>query len=196
MDLVTALVARSLVIAEDTRLGTRYRLLETIRQYGEERLAGYGETEALLLRHGRFFTALSARANENFYGPDQLAWARQVNVERDNIRSALANAIDSGNAALAVQLVANQPFQERAEGPTGEVVSVPALQVLDLPGAAQEPEYPLALLVADYTAQHTGDWDTVDEFCRRALRPSRSSPRHSTAIESKWTPAAFRLRRL
>ena len=41
VDLVTALVARSLVIAEDTRLGTRYRLLETIRQYGEERLAGY-----------------------------------------------------------------------------------------------------------------------------------------------------------
>ena len=185
VDLVTALVARSLVIAEDTRLGTRYRLLETIRQYGEERLAGYGETEALLLRHGRFFAALSARANENFYGPDQLAWARQVNVERDNIRSALANAIDSGNAALAVQLVANQPFQERAEGPTGEVVSVPALQVLDLPGAAQEPEYPLALLVAAYTAQHTGDWDTVDEFCRRALEAEQklTSSQHGHRIE-------------
>ena len=40
LDLVTGFVARSLVVAEDSVLGTRYRLLETIRQYGEERLAG------------------------------------------------------------------------------------------------------------------------------------------------------------
>ena len=81
--------------------------------------------------------------------------------------------------------MANQPFQERAEGPTGEVVSVPALQVLDLPGAAQEPEYPLALLVAAYTAQHTGDWDTVDEFCRRALEAEQklTSSQHGHRIE-------------
>ena len=39
MDLVAGLVARSLVVAEDGGQGTQYRLLETIRQYGEERLA-------------------------------------------------------------------------------------------------------------------------------------------------------------
>ena len=48
MDLVTALVSRSLVVAEDSDLGTRFRLLETIRQYGEERLAEWSETESLL----------------------------------------------------------------------------------------------------------------------------------------------------
>ena len=53
MDLVAGLVARSLVVAEDSDIGTRYRLLETIRQYGEERLADCGETEALQLRHPR-----------------------------------------------------------------------------------------------------------------------------------------------
>jgi predicted ATPase/class 3 adenylate cyclase len=185
VDLVIGLVARSLVIAEDTSLGTRYRLLETIRQYGEERLTGLAETEALLLRHGRFYAALCASANDNFYGPDQLVWARQANVERDNIRSALANAIDSGNAALAVQLIASQPFQERAEGPTGEVIAIPALQVVNLPGAAQEPGYPLLLLVAAYTAQHTGDCDTVEELCRQALEAERrlTSSQHGRRIE-------------
>ena len=61
VDIVTRLVARSLVIVEDTRLGTRYRLLETIRQYAEERLADAGETDALVLRHGAFYAALCAR---------------------------------------------------------------------------------------------------------------------------------------
>ena len=41
LDLVTGLVARSLVVAEDRGLATRYRLLETIRQYAEERLAAF-----------------------------------------------------------------------------------------------------------------------------------------------------------
>src|SRR5262249_47791652 len=54
MDLVAGLVARSLVVAEDHRVGTRYRLLETIRQYGEERLAEWGETEILRIRHAGF----------------------------------------------------------------------------------------------------------------------------------------------
>ena len=51
MDLVAGLVARSLVVAEDRDMGTRYRLLETIRQYGEERLADCRETEAMQARH-------------------------------------------------------------------------------------------------------------------------------------------------
>ena len=51
LDLVTSLVSRSLVIAEEHATGTRYRLLETIRQYSEERLADYGETEAVRSRH-------------------------------------------------------------------------------------------------------------------------------------------------
>ena len=51
MDLVAGLVARSLVVAEDGAQGTRYRLLETIRQYGEERLADWGETDTLVIRH-------------------------------------------------------------------------------------------------------------------------------------------------
>lgn len=176
LDGVTGLVARSLVVAEDTILGTRYRLLETIRQYAEERLAGAGDLQVLRTRHARCYAALCARANENFYGPEQLVWARQVNAERDNLRAALANAIDAGDAELAVELVANQPHQERAEGPTGEVVNVPVSQVLDLPGAEREPGYPQVLVMAAYVAQHTGDWDAVNEFCDRAVEADRRLP--------------------
>jgi predicted ATPase len=53
-ELVAALVARSLVVAEDQGAETRYRLLETIRQYGEERLEEHGETAELRHRHAEY----------------------------------------------------------------------------------------------------------------------------------------------
>jgi predicted ATPase len=70
IDLVTSLVSRSLVIADDSGGSTRYRLLETIREYAEERLADRGETESLVLEHARFYVRLTAWAAENSYGPE------------------------------------------------------------------------------------------------------------------------------
>ena len=96
-----------------------------------------------MIRHAAFYADLSARAAENSYGPDQIVWARQIKLERDNIRAALANAIDTGNATLAVQLVANHPFQYKAEGPTGEVfVDAGVTRTATCREHAQEPGYP------------------------------------------------------
>jgi predicted ATPase/class 3 adenylate cyclase len=175
MDLVTGLVARSLVVAEHHDLGTRYRLLETIRQYGEERLAEWGEIQTLRIQHASFYAALLAQAAEHFFGPEQVTWARQINLERDNIRSALANAIDANNATLAVQLVAYHPLRvSSGGGHIGEVLPLPASRVLGLAGTAKEPGYPRVLMVAAYQAVVTGDYDSADELCRQALRADRS----------------------
>lgn len=185
MDLVAGLVARSLVVAEDDGHGTRYRLLETIRQYGEERLAEWGETDPLLQRHGRYYAALSARAAERYYGPEQILWASKVVRERDNVRAALTNAIDTGDAALAVQLVADLLHQQVTASPIGEVFWIPASRVLEMPGAARQPRYPRVLVVAAYNAYTTGDWHLIDELCRQALEAQRnvSSPRQAPNID-------------
>jgi predicted ATPase/class 3 adenylate cyclase len=170
MDLVTGLVARSLVVAEDSVGGTRFRLLETIRQYGEEKLAEWGETEALLIEHARFYADLTARAAEHYYGSEQLVWARQVNLERGNIRAALATAIDASNAALAVRLVANHPHHH-GYGGTGAVfdIEVPASRVLELPNAHKEPGYPRVLIAAAWLAYLRGDFEDADALRRQAL---------------------------
>ncbi len=102
MDRVAGLVGRSLAVAEDSDMGTRYRLLETIRQYGEERLADFGEAELLQVRHVAYYAQFSAHASENSYGPDQLIWTRQIKLERDNFLAALASAVDSGDASAAI----------------------------------------------------------------------------------------------
>jgi tetratricopeptide (TPR) repeat protein len=177
MDLLTGLVARSLVVADNDELEVRYRLLETIRQYGEERLADWGEIETLRMRHTSFYSALSAREALRFYGPEQLASAQQINRERDNIRTALANAIDVGDAALAVQLVANHPHSLGAIlSPVGEVWPVPASRVLDLPGALDQPGYARALMLAAFYAVWSCDYDLANQLCGRALEVDQRQP--------------------
>ena len=67
-ELLAGLVARSLVVA-DTGPETRYRLLETIREYGEERLAEAGETDMLRLRHASYYTEFARVVQSHLYGP-------------------------------------------------------------------------------------------------------------------------------
>jgi hypothetical protein len=178
MDLVAGLVARSLVVAEDSGVGTRYRLLETIRQYGEERLADSRETAELQIRHAAFYARFSAHAAEKTYGPEQLVWARRIHLERDNFLTALANAIDSGDASAAIALVASYPVQARAESPTGEVLVLDVAPVLAMPGASEHPGYPSALVVGAYKAQSVGDWQRVDELCRQARKAEKRLGAH------------------
>ena len=173
------------MIAEDHDTGTRYRLLETIRQYSEERLADYGETAVLRTRHSRFYGDLLVEAASgshkdalSTFPPRGLAlMTSRVSVERDNIRSGLANAIDAGDVARAVQIVANHPHRDRANASRiGQVFSVPASRVLDLPGAAQHHDYPRVLMVAAYEALDSGNNDRVDTLCRQALKAASGLP--------------------
>jgi predicted ATPase/class 3 adenylate cyclase len=177
VDVVTGLVSRSLVVAEDSLAGTRFRLLETIRQYSEERLVDWGETDELLLRHATYYADLSARAADHYCGPQQIVWARQINLERDNIRAALTAAIDARNAALAVQLVATHPHHH-GYGGTGEVfeIEVPASRVLELPDARQQSGYPRVLMAAAWHAYVRGDYDKADELSRQAVEADSPLP--------------------
>jgi tetratricopeptide (TPR) repeat protein len=87
----------------------------------------------------------------------------------------LSYAVDAGNAPLAVRLVASQPpHQEKAEGPTGEVLQIDAAPVLGLPGAAEQPDYPLVLMSAAYNQQSTGDWNAVGDLLQKAMEAERN----------------------
>jgi predicted ATPase/class 3 adenylate cyclase len=185
VDLVTGLVARSLVVAEDHGFGTRYRLLETIRQYGEERLAEWGETDKIRILHASFYAALSARAAEHFDSPEQVVWARQVNHERDNIRAALTASIDAGNAALAVKIVASHDQDTNASA-IGELFSLPVWPVKDMPGAAEQVGYSRALILAAWHSDYSGDYAVAEELCRQALDAEKrmGRPPHRPRIES------------
>jgi predicted ATPase/DNA-binding SARP family transcriptional activator len=89
LDLVAELVEKSLVQMSEADDTARYRLLETVRQYGAERLAEHGETDAMQRRHAEFFFALAAEAEPHLSTTSRPAWVRRLRDELDNLRQAL-----------------------------------------------------------------------------------------------------------
>ncbi len=89
LDLLSQLVDKSLVLKEEQGREARYRLLETIRQYGQERLIEAGEAVALRERHLDFFLKIAEQAQPQLEGPEAGVWLQQLEAERDNLRTAL-----------------------------------------------------------------------------------------------------------
>ena len=89
LDLLASLVDKSLVQSE-TRAGSRYHLLETIRHYGAERLAEAEGALDLRKRHLAHFLSLAEDAEPELTGPAQGAWLARLDAEHDNLQAALA----------------------------------------------------------------------------------------------------------
>ena len=104
--LLAGLVDKSLVVAEGDGPGVRYRMLETVRAYGAERLQAAGEDEALARAHAGYFLELAEAAEPELRRRDQLRWIARLAAERDNLHAALRWAVDSGAAAAALRLAA------------------------------------------------------------------------------------------
>jgi predicted ATPase len=100
LDLLTQLVNKSLVVVERKQgEETRYRMLETIRQYAHEKLWGAGEGETLRQRQLAYFVDLAERAEPNLRAFDMIMWLDKLEAELDNIRVALEWAQESDVAA-------------------------------------------------------------------------------------------------
>jgi len=109
LDLISRLVEKSLVLAEDSGEQVRYRLLETLRDYGATRLAEAGETEATQRRHRDFFLSLGDDWFKQSGAPSfgwTDPWTRGGEVEQDNFRSALDWSITRGDHAPAIRMMA------------------------------------------------------------------------------------------
>ena len=108
-ELLANLVARSLVVADDTGSDTRYRLLETIRQYGEERLAETGDTDALRTRHCDYYTEFAGLVRAHSYGPGQIEWLARLARDHDNLFLAMDYALETHDLDRAMRLLCELP---------------------------------------------------------------------------------------
>ena len=95
LDLLTQLVNKSLVaVIEQSQSGeTRYRMLETIRQYAREKLLEVGGGEVIRQQHLNYFVKLVKQAEPELYRSDQLRWLNRLDDELDNLRMALEWAL-------------------------------------------------------------------------------------------------------
>jgi non-specific serine/threonine protein kinase len=86
---VAGLIDKSVLAREECCTGARYRVLDTIRQYGRERLAETGDTDALRRRHRDCYLHLAEQAGADSGGPRQPEWVERLRVERANLFVAL-----------------------------------------------------------------------------------------------------------
>jgi predicted ATPase/DNA-binding SARP family transcriptional activator len=133
--LLAALVDKSLVVAEeDGEPGeVRYRMLETVRAYGEERRREAGEDQALRRAHASYFLELAVRADPRLRRGDQLRWIARLSAERDNLHAALRWAVELEDATLALRLVGALAWYWFLRSARAEAIGWLA-QALALPG--------------------------------------------------------------
>lgn len=104
LDQLSLLVDKSLVVASDTSTGMRYRLLETVRQYAQEKLGESGEANQVRTRHRDHYTGVAAEWESRGHTVDEdlLRWAES---EIDNLRAAFAWSRENAELEMALRLI-------------------------------------------------------------------------------------------
>jgi predicted ATPase/class 3 adenylate cyclase len=105
LDLLSRLVDHSLVMAdEDNQI--RYRVLETVRQYGLNKLVEAGESDEARLRHAEYFAAIADLVEEQLLGEGYRSFVEIVDTEHDNFRASMTWALEHNHPELALRTAA------------------------------------------------------------------------------------------
>ncbi|MDV7085522.1 protein kinase domain-containing protein [Rhodococcus opacus] len=99
LDTLTSLVEKSILIREEYGSVVRFRMLETLREYGYEKLEQTGEAVALRRRHRDWYEALTLAAEAEWISARQLEWIARLKREHANLREALEFSVDDDPAA-------------------------------------------------------------------------------------------------
>ena len=172
LDLLTQLLNKSLVIADrEQGKETRYRMLETIRQYAQRKLLAAGEGDLLSQRHLAYFVDLAEQAEAELRGPKAVTWLDQLETEHSNIRAALECGQTAGYVDMEMQLAGalwrfwfqrgylgeGQQWLERS---WGHIDATPAIRARALAGAG-------------FLANFRGDTARALLLCAESLRLAR-----------------------
>ncbi|EQD85873.1 LuxR family transcriptional regulator [Saccharopolyspora spinosporotrichia] len=108
VDLVAGLIDKSILHREQHGSVSRYRQIETIRQFGRERLADSGEEQFVRLRHRQHYQRIATRTWSAQFGPHQVDWFARLRLDHADLRVALENcASDPGAASDGLRMAAD-----------------------------------------------------------------------------------------
>ncbi|MCZ4555270.1 LuxR C-terminal-related transcriptional regulator [Rhodococcus maanshanensis] len=107
LDVVAALVDRSILIREEAGAVVRYRLLETLRAYGREKLQESGEYASMRRRHRDWYEQLALGVEAEWIGPRQLESIARLGREQPNMREAMEFCLTEPGEAEAGLRIAN-----------------------------------------------------------------------------------------
>ena len=170
LDLLGRLVDRSLLVAEEGSEDARFRMLETIRNYAQERLAESGEAAGRFARHLGWYVDLVDRARPAFFsGPVQPEWVTRLAADHDNLRAALRWAHeDPGGADAELSLASGlwRFWEVRGDLEEGSAWLERALARV---GGEVSNRRAIALTGAGVLAAHRGDYARASAFHEASL---------------------------
>ncbi|MDV7241808.1 MULTISPECIES: protein kinase domain-containing protein [Rhodococcus] len=105
IDVLTGLVDKSILTREESGSEVRYRMLETLREYGRGQLEESGEAECVGRRYSDWYGDLAAQASREWISPRQDQWVARLDREQSNFREALefcSNSKDAANVGLRI----------------------------------------------------------------------------------------------
>ena len=198
LDLITSLTDKSLLVATGDG---RYRMLETIKAYGLERLDEAGERDQIRQAHANYFAELAAIADPHLRRAEQLVWLDRLAAEHDNLNAAVRGAVAAGDARSAVRLVAAAGWYWWLAGHKAEGAEL-AAAALALPGPADAEALALACGVSVlFATTGLGDERAAQEMMHKAQRLARQvESRHpllrfleplEALMQSAYDPAAI-----
>ncbi|TYC68376.1 regulator [Streptomyces sp. CB01881] len=121
LDLLSELVAKSVVLREESAFGVRFRLLDTLREYGGHWLRGAGGEQRLLRRHRDWYLGVATWGEVEWFGPRQAETAGRTGLAHANLRAALEFCLaEPGEEQLALLLAGTLWFYWVGCGHLGE----------------------------------------------------------------------------
>jgi predicted ATPase/class 3 adenylate cyclase/DNA-binding CsgD family transcriptional regulator/Tfp pilus assembly protein PilF len=196
LDHLSALVDKSLVQADETGGSTRYRLLETVRQYAAEHLAlrAVAELGGTRLAHREYYLTVVETAAMQLRGPDEAAWLDRLKAEFDNIRAALAFSVaDPDTAEPGLRLATGLRWFCTMRGHGGEILA--ALKVLLERPDALLPTRARALTVSCHLLNHFGDDSAIPSLAGEAISIARDLNDNAVAADALSQLCWFRFER-
>ena len=195
LDLLTSLVDKSLAIYVEAENGPgRYRLLETIRRYADERLILAGKKEAVRGRHLDWFFALAQEAEALLEGPDLGMWVTRLSADLDNLRAALdfglgGAALDTALAIRVIRAVAALRvfWRVRAMPREGHSYAAAVLECNAEARGSEEMKDQLSVLALLYS--YDGDQATAAALMEERLAWCRANGRYMESIHTLFNYA-------
>ncbi|MGW4759640.1 ATP-binding protein [Streptomyces chartreusis] len=106
LHVIHSLVEKSILIRDEHPGGVRYRMLETLREYGQEQLVEAGGYETIRSRHRDWYANLAEQFQNKWIGPDQESWAQRMRLENSNLRVALDTCLTQpGGTSIGLRIV-------------------------------------------------------------------------------------------
>jgi predicted ATPase/class 3 adenylate cyclase len=171
---LASLVAKSMAVTDVTDAGTRYRLLDTLREYAWERLGEIDAPARVHARHADHYLALVETAADQLKGPDGDEWCFRLDAEQDNLRAALGWARDHDQPGTLIELVQGLEVYWYTKGLLRELYEWNRSAIEQATNVATEVKAVL-LAFAGHGANGVGLVEASIELCRASVQCSRDA---------------------